>query len=266
MIKLIISDIDGTLLNSQGQLPTRFHDVFTELKAQNILFGVASGRQYYSLLTILKKYQQDIFFISNNGSMITYKNEILYEKSIDRDILIDIISYLKTIPEIYIFLYGKEYSYLEESDLNINDHFNDKAYYHIVPNILHMLDKTILKIALYIPMGNAVNESLRIKDALPYDIHIAASTPYWIDITAKNANKGSAVQFLKTEFNFKSQNMMAFGDYLNDIEMLKSVKYSYAMDNAHDYVKKNSRFQTTSNNENGVLLGIKEHISLKIAI
>jgi len=77
----------------------------------------------------------------------------------------------------------------------------------------------------------------------------------------KNINKGKAVQKLQHILNITPQQTMAFGDYMNDLEMLKNAHYSYAMENAHANVKKTAAFQALSNNEFGVVEVIKDFLS-----
>ena len=77
MIKIIFSDMDGTLLNDRSQLPAGFDDLMLELKARNVIFAPASGRQYFSLLRSFGKYEDDFLFVAENGTLaIQHRKEI----------------------------------------------------------------------------------------------------------------------------------------------------------------------------------------------
>ena len=81
-----------------------------------------------------------------------------------------------------------------------------------------------------------------------------------IRITAKNINKGVAIREIQELLGINYEETVVFGDYLNDLEMMESGYYSYAMKNAHDDLKKVARFIAKSNDENGVVEAIKELI------
>ena len=83
MIKLIASDMDGTLLNDKNEIHEEFYQVFQELKKQNIIFAAASGRQYYNLLERFKGIEDKMMFIAENGTFVVYKGKELVVNSLD---------------------------------------------------------------------------------------------------------------------------------------------------------------------------------------
>ena len=83
MIKIIFSDMDGTLLDEQGNLPEEFPQVVEEMKAHGVLFAPSSGRQYYSLLDSFPAYKDEFLFVAENGTMVMHKGkEISSEKRV----------------------------------------------------------------------------------------------------------------------------------------------------------------------------------------
>lgn len=92
------------------------------------------------------------------------------------------------------------------------------------------------------------------------DCQIVVSGDIWLDVSHIESNKGIALEVLQNKLGIKYDETMIFGDYLNDLEMLKKGKYSYAMGNAHEEIKKISNFIAKSNNENGVLEELKKII------
>ena len=93
MIKLIATDMDGTLLNSKGVLPEDFFEVFTALQSKNILFAAASGRQYFTLLENFKPICDEMLFIAENGTYIVYKGEPLAVHALDKEVAHKLIQY-----------------------------------------------------------------------------------------------------------------------------------------------------------------------------
>jgi hypothetical protein len=91
-------------------------------------------------------------------------------------------------------------------------------------------------------------------------LQVTVSGEIWLDITAKGANKGVAIKALQEKLGINFDETMVFGDYLNDLEMMEVAYHSYAMENAHEDLKKVARFTAKSNDENGVVEVIKSHI------
>ena len=84
-------------------------------------------------------------------------------------------------------------------------------------------------------------------------LQISCAGDMWLDCMAKDVNKGHAVKVIQDSLGIKPEETMAFGDQLNEVEMLKQAYYSFAVANARDEVKKAARFQADSNVNNGVL-------------
>ena len=86
---------------------------------------------------------------------------------------------------------------------------------------------------------------------------VTVSSDAWVDVINKGVSKASALVCIEKEFGIKPEECAAFGDYLNDVELLEAVGYGFAMANAKDEVKKIARYETASNKEHGVIKGIR---------
>jgi hydroxymethylpyrimidine pyrophosphatase-like HAD family hydrolase len=113
-------------------------------------------------------------------------------------------------------------------------------------------DDEFLKIALCDLNGAEQNSYHYFKDKQD-QIQVKISGSVWLDLSHKLANKGKALNLVQDRFGITKEQTMAFGDYLNDVEMMMEAHYSFSMDNAHPEVKKVARFSTRSNDEDGVL-------------
>ncbi|EHO17554.1 hypothetical protein HMPREF9466_02760 [Fusobacterium necrophorum subsp. funduliforme 1_1_36S] len=82
----------------------------------------------------------------------------------------------------------------------------------------------------------------------------------WLDIMSKSTNKGAALEKIKEFFQIQEDELLIFGDYLNDYEMMSCGKYSFAMENAHPKLKEKANYITKSNKEEGVLVTIEKFI------
>jgi hydroxymethylpyrimidine pyrophosphatase-like HAD family hydrolase len=94
-------------------------------------------------------------------------------------------------------------------------------------------------------------------------MQVIVSGEHWLDISHNNANKGYALNILQNQLGITKEETMVFGDYNNDLQMLALADFSFAMENAHKNVKKIAKFQTKSNNEQGVEIVLEQLISFK---
>ncbi|HBF87828.1 MAG TPA: HAD family hydrolase [Bacteroidales bacterium] len=258
-IKLIVADMDGTLLNSKSEINPEFYPTFERLKEKNILFAVASGRQYFNLLARFDELKNDIVFMAENGSYVLYQNKQILLSSLDRQTSIKMIEKSRTLTHAYRILCGAKFAYIEQNSPEfITQVEKYYARYKIVDD-LSQVDDDILKVTICDLTGTKDNNASAFAE-FENDLLVAISGKFWLDISVKNANKGYAVKKTQEIFNISPEETMVFGDYLNDIQLMDSAFYSFAMENAHPEIKKIARFVAKSNDENGVVESIKKFV------
>ena len=202
MIKLVVTDVDGTLVeDGSPNIDPELFETILKLREKGIQFAVASGRPWASVERTFDPVKKKVFYIANNGSYIGCYGRSLYVYPIDRQIMKRLILAVRQIPGLSM-VYAAARSLVEE-----------------------------------------------FKDIL----QISCAGDMWLDCMAKDVNKGHAVKVIQDSLGIKPEETMAFGDQLNDVEMLKQAYYSFAVANARDEVKKAARFQADSNVNNGVL-------------
>lgn len=261
MIKLIATDMDGTLLKSNNEIQDGFYDVFHKLKEKDIIFAAASGRQYYNLLEKFKGLDNNMMFIAENGTFVVYRGEELIVNSLDKEIALELIKVGRTIENSYIILCGKNSAYIESRDERLIEQ-TEKYYarYEVVEDLTKVEDD-ILKVTICDFSGSEGNSNKYFDDYRD-KAQICVSGEIWLDMMAKGVNKGLAIKKIQEKLGIKHEETMVFGDYLNDLEMMDSAYHSYAMDNAHDDLKKVARFIAKSNDECGVVQAIKESLNI----
>lgn len=263
MIKLIATDMDGTLLNDDNEISKDFYKVFKELRDKDVIFAAASGRQYYNLLKRFEDVADDMMFIAENGTFVVYKGEELILNALDREVANDLIKLGRSIKDAYVILCGKKSAYIENRDERFIKE-TEKYYeeYKIVDDLTKVEDD-ILKIAICDFLGSEKNSNTYY-EGYRDKLQVSVSGAIWLDIMAKGVNKGLAIKKLQEMLNIAHEETMVFGDYLNDLEMMESAYHSYAMENAHDDLKKVARFKAKKNTEDGVVDKIKEVFEILI--
>ena len=260
MIKLIASDMDGTLLNDKDEIHEEFYQVFQELKKQNIIFAAASGRQYYNLAKRFEKIKDDMMFIAENGTFVVYKGEELLLNALDKETAIELIKIGRHIKESYVVLCGKKSAYIESKDERLIKEVEKYYEEYKIVNDLTKVEDDILKVTICDFIGSEENSYTYYND-YKEKLQVSVSGQIWLDITDKGVNKGLAINKLQELLNIKHEETMVFGDYLNDLEMMENAYYSYAMKNGHEKIKEVSNFETDfTNNENGVIETIKKYV------
>ena len=257
MIKLIVTDVDGTLLNDNHELHPDFWKVEEHLTKKGILFSIASGRQFYNLESKFERIKDRTMFFAENGTYVSHKGKELYVNPIEKKAAIEFIEMGRKLDHTNLVLCGKESAYIETDDHEFRNEIS-KFYERLkVVDDLTKVEDTFLKVTLCNFNGvedNTFPHFVNYTDR--YKVAIAAKV--FIDITALNANKGNAIKGIQKELGISPEETLVFGDYLNDLEMMKAAKHSYAMKNAHPEIIQASNFVTShDNNDNGVLRTIE---------
>lgn len=252
-VKLVVSDMDGTLLNSKDQVSDRFLKVFKKLQENNIQFIAASGRQYNSIAEKLSSIKDAIYIIAENGAVGKHKDKLLFLKALSKNKITEIITTLRKVKNSYTILCTEKIAFIETKDQNFLKLFNEfYTSYKVVDDLTSLIDTCeILKIAIY---HNKSSEKYIYPhlESLKDDVLIKISGKNWLDISDIKANKGVALKEIQQLLKITKNETLVFGDYHNDIEMLEEATYSYAMGNAHPEIKKIAQFETDSNDNFGV--------------
>ena len=255
--------MDGTFLNSEHQVSPEFPEIYEELKKRNILFVPASGRQMLGITKYFGDKENEMAFIAENGGYMIYKNEELFVDKLEEQYVAEIINTIREISGATVVVSGKKRAYYETENQEFIDYIaqfytgNQK-----LDDLTLALDDSIFKIAVYHPEGSEEHLYPALEKFQKYNLEVVVSGKYWLDIMNKDINKGNALEKLQKTLNITPKQTMVFGDYMNDIEMLKKAEYSYAMENAHPSVKEAAKFEAASNNNFGVLKTIKSYLNL----
>lgn len=257
MIKLIATDMDGTFLRSDHSMPSEFKEVLAQLNKNNIIFAVASGRPYLTLRQNFEDCHENMLFISDNGAHIVYKGEELAKHVMDNKLVNSFIQKARTLPNTYSVLCTTNGAFVESNHRPFLDELEKYFLKYTIVDDLTKINEQVIKYTLC-DLNGAEENSFPIFESFVEDVQICVAGYVWLDIMSNNVNKGLAMKEIQDALNIDFKETMTFGDYLNDVELMRSAYYSYAMANAHDDLKQIARFQAKSNDQNGVILKIQE--------
>ncbi|MCR4655200.1 MAG: HAD-IIB family hydrolase [Lachnospiraceae bacterium] len=254
MIKLIVTDMDGCLLDSGGNLPSNFREAYDLMTKQNVIFAAASGRSIGGLKRPFGDMAADMAFVSDNGARIFYKGDILSEELLSDDDYVPLIEEMRIHNGLIPIACGRERTWVEDLGVITVEVCKEMQKYYPAWYKCSFEDipEKIVKFALL------YFDDIE-KNIYPYfqrydneRIRIQVTAYVWIDIYPKNVSKGSAVKTLQDRMGISPSETAVFGDYLNDLSMADHADFSYAPANSHAEVKERFTDVIKSNTENGV--------------
>ena len=258
MIKLIATDMDGTLLDDNKQLPKNFDNVVRRLFDKNIRFVISSGRSYCTLKDQFSDYLDDMTFICDNGAYVVDKGKLLSVSVLPDETVKEVVRFCQD-NDLMVLLCGRNGTWNNAKNESQNKEV--RSYYINQVNMedLTLVDDDIFKIAIFEESGIENDGYIKLEERFGDDFNVQLSGKYWVDIMNKGVTKGTALRTIENRIGVKYEETMAFGDYLNDVDMLNNSYYSFAMSNAHESIKKVANFMTGSNNDNSVMKEIEKH-------
>ncbi len=251
-VKLIVSDMDGTLLNSEGKVSDKFFQLHQSLEKKGITFVAASGRQFYSIKSKLSPIQNDIYVIAENGGIMLKGEEVLHTYTLPFATITDIIKKIRSIEETEMVLCGKSKAYIESNNAEFIDFFKEfYTEYEKVEDLLEVAQDEFFKVAVYHPRSS---EEFVYPSAKSFEkeLQVKISGENWLDLSSLETHKGNALERLQEILGIDRTQTVVFGDFNNDLEMLQLSDFSFAMKNAHPNVKAVAKYSTKSNDEEGV--------------
>ncbi|MDR2024174.1 MAG: Cof-type HAD-IIB family hydrolase [Hungatella sp.] len=258
MIKLIASDIDGTLVPDGGnELNPELYDVILKLRAKGIQFAAASGRQWLSIESIFEPIKEKVFYLSDNGAYVGLHGRRLYINPIERKTVMDMVQDVRNMEGLDVLICGPDVIYTETDNQEFLDWMVNGYRFHVKQvEDLTRVESEFIKVSVY-RKTNVEAHTRTLREKYGDRLKMTLAGDMWLDCMRPGINKGEAVKLLQESLGIKPEETMAFGDQLNDIEMLKQAYYSFAVGNAREEVKAAARFRTDTNVNDGVLKILK---------
>lgn len=234
MIRLIASDIDGTLLHNGAAAidPVIFEEI-ARLKKRGVLFCPASGRQYGSLRRLFGPVASELTYICENGAVVMGAGDpgpMLGKTPMDRDMALELCREIMELPQCEALASGANVSYLCPKETNVVDHIRYFVGNNltVVPS-MEAVPEEIVKVAAYCRQGSA-KLAAHMTERWGKKLNVAISGELWLDFNT--ADKGLGLRQLCAGLGIGLDEVMAFGDNYNDLPMLEIAGYPYIMDNA----------------------------------
>ena len=262
-IKMVVSDLDQTLLNSDATFSPENLDAIRAAEAKGIFFTICSGRIFPMLEVYTRTLDIQGPIITTNGAAIVdgKSGKLLSKHTIPHEIAVRILDFARERDYDYSALTGQvsyfsgnsqrikrfeRYNEIAESDglkaMQL-EYFNGRSYTNIEDEILKML--------LYQIPAEEFSSVLAFLDSIP-EIHFTSSDEGLLDIMAAGTNKGTAVAEVRKFMGLTKEQVCVFGDYINDLAMFEEAGLTVAVANAHEELKSKALYVTDTNDRAGV--------------
>ena len=264
MYKAVFLDLDGTLLDDKKNISQENYDAIEYVTKNNGLVIICSGRSISSTQKIWNKIKASKYIIYSNGAGIydIHKNENIFSSSIDKDICLNLYNYSiqKNICIRFDTPYGRyitDMKFSTSTDILFNENINKFLNENEILQISCMNEEQNHIESCINFINNSFN-SIKIENYYNDFYGNDKINTYVINVINPSTSKGNAIsglcKFLKIDIN----DVIAMGDDLNDISMIKMVGLGVAMGNAKPEVKNIAKEITTTNNDNGVAKILRE--------
>lgn len=266
-IKMIVTDIDGTLVNDDRQITTRTINTLKMARKQGIYVVLCTGRPVSGIEENLAKLDlrsDDDYAITFNGAQARNigTNEIVFQNGITAQNYMELFEMSKKLGIKGQLVTSDSQLYVADQDISqysVQDAFYTKMSFHYRP--LDAMPQNLEGMKFM-----WVDDLMKIKQATPKiptkiqnKYYSVLSAPYFLEFTNPNATKGHAVLELAEKLNILPTEIMTIGDENNDLTMLEAVDNSVAMGNARAEIKKITKYVTDDNNHDGVAKAVEKY-------
>lgn len=234
MYKVVVSDLDGTLLNSAHQISDQTRETLHTLVQKGVKFVMATGRHYVDVRHIRNTLGLDIYLITSNGAMVHDKQDtLIYNQTIATDVARELAN-LARDPSLHVNVYyGEQWLVEEEMPWLLEFHHESGFHYTLADFATHPLDR-VNKVFYTGEHEKLLVIEQQLQARYGQSLNITFSLPDCLEVMHGEVNKGRAVKAVLEQNGLSLEQAIAFGDGMNDFEMLSMVGHGVVMGNAHD--------------------------------
>lgn len=262
-IKVIISDLDGTLLNTNHQISSYTQTIFQELYKQNYLIIVATGRHHLDAMPLIASLGFPVYLVTSNGARIhSPKKELLFSFDIESDAIKSVLQ-LEIDAEFTTVLFKENVWQTNKHNEKLNSFQKELNYAPELVNFNEVADlKSIKMFFTHESHGKLIELRDRILVNHAEIFSHAFSLPHCLEFMDKSVDKSVAIAKILEIENFNFEQTISFGDGYNDEKMLNASAKGLLMGNAPDSLKsKLSNLEVIGTNaENGVATYLSEKL------
>lgn len=254
MLKLVVSDLDGTLLDHNHQITQICKQALQAVDALGIQVMLATGRHFNDVFALAQQLEIDACLITSNGARVHNRTgELLYENHIPESLASKVLS-LSAEFGVHRNLYQGDSWWVEVPNEALLAIHHSSQFSYQLTDFAELDLEGIDKFYFYAEHEQLLPLEAELKAQLGDDLYITFTTENYLEVMNKGVSKGHALQAILHNRNICPSEVMAFGDGFNDIDMLQMVGEPVVMENAHSEIKRllKNAMIAPANSEDGV--------------
>ena len=263
-IKLIATDLDGTLLNDNTKITDYNKTILKKLMDNGIEIVIATGRPISSMDFYYKELQNNSESIVFNGAMVVNKSfNCIFSSPLENSIVSNIINLYKEkyVNDTSLNIYSIKEYIVAKDNFKFQTHTEKIDIKNKVIGLENFNNNMEVQKMIILGENNILIDIKKDIDNL-FTVHTSFSDPHYLEILSANSNKANALKWLCHKKGIDRENVIAFGDNYNDIEMIEFAGVGVAMGNAEDVLKQRANYIADTNNNNGVGVFLKDFFNL----
>jgi Cof subfamily protein (haloacid dehalogenase superfamily) len=261
-IRLLLADVDGTLVTKEKILTARAMEAVEKLRARGIVFAITSGRPPKGMQMLIEPLAIDTPIAGFNGGLwVNPDLSIIEARTLPRDVAEQTVALLQQ-DGLDVWVYSGEDWLVHKEDAPhvAREQWTVKFPPKITADFGAALDSAVKIVGVSDDLPRIEAAEKRVQDALGDHASAARSQPYYLDVTHPEANKGFAIGYLARKLGIAENAIATIGDQPNDTLMFRKSGLSIAMGNASDAVKKQATHVTTSSQEEGFANAVEKYL------
>ncbi len=261
-IRLMLADVDGTLVTPDKVLTDRAIDAVRRLHAAGILFAITSGRPPRGMDMLIEPLDITTPIAAFNGGLLVDRNMSVIEQRVLPEDLVRPVADLIGSFGLDVWVYrGADWYVPDPKGSHVAQ---ESATVRFEPKVMTSLDGLTSNVAKLVGVSDDLDAVARASSAAhdKFGDHVSAarSQPYYLDVTHPDANKGAVARYLSEKYAIPPEAMATIGDQPNDVLMFAHSGLSIAMGNASLEVKRSARRVTTSDTDEGFANAVEKFV------
>ena len=261
MIKLIASDMDGTLLDGEGNVPPETFDLIKRLRTAGIGFVASSGRRFDTLQELFAPVSDQMDFVASNGAQVVVAGRLVDREVFSHAALRRRKDVVDLCDGLHRVVFDRKISYLLDDEERFERELDKNLPNPLRVRDLPHPDTSIIKVSIYV--DDAVMDMAYILEReMGEDFVFAPSGRKWIDVMQRGVSKATGIKQVMAARHARAEEVVAFGDSMNDYEILRMVGTSIAMGNGRSAIKEISTKVIGPNTEHAVQRELEALLSM----
>ena len=266
MIKMVVTDIDGTIADLNSQISPKVRKTIDALSLNGVKVILATGRMFRATYPVLEDLGLKTPIISYQGGLVKeyYGNQkVLYAKYTDKILAHEVIDYFRS-KNVHINVYVNDVLYVESDDEYIKKYIENRNIVYTVVDDLKKVEMKGLHKVLGIDKNpqKIIEVTEELKEKYKEKLYIIRSTPYFCEVSNPQASKAAALCFLRDYWGFKPDEVLAIGDQDNDIDMIEAAGIGVAMGNGTGKLKEAADFITKHIDDDGFSYAMEKYCNV----